>query len=133
MQGVDMAKFTLFVDRAKKYRFNLKASNGEIIAASEAYNTKAAALKGIKSIQKGAPAAKIEDLDPDAKVAVKKPAGKKAADKKPAAKKPAVKKPAVKKAAGRKPAAKKPAAPKAAAKKPAKKEEPKKPLFSVSD
>ncbi|MDR2020968.1 MAG: YegP family protein [Treponema sp.] len=117
-----MAKFTLFVDRAKKYRFNLKATNGEIIASSEAYNTKAAALKGIKSIQKGAAAAKIEDLDPELK---------KAAAKKPAARKPAAKKPAARKTAARKPAEKKPAAPKPAAKKSAKKEDPKKSLFST--
>jgi uncharacterized protein YegP (UPF0339 family) len=117
-----MAKFTVFVDRAKKYRFNLKASNGEIIASSEAYNTKAAALKGIKSIQKSAATAKIEDLDPDVK---------KAAVKKPVARKTAVKKPAPKKAADRKPAAKKSAASKPAVKKTAKKEDPKKPLFSI--
>ena len=114
-----MAKFTLFVDRAKKYRFNLKATNGEIIASSEAYNTKAAALKGIKSIQKSAAAAKIEDLDPDVKKA--------------AAKKPAAKKPAIKKAAAGKPAVKKSTAAKPAVKKSAKKENPKKPLFSTLD
>jgi uncharacterized protein YegP (UPF0339 family) len=46
------AKFEIFIDRKKQYRFHLKASNGEIIAASEAYETKTACLKGIKSIQK---------------------------------------------------------------------------------
>jgi uncharacterized protein YegP (UPF0339 family) len=114
----------VFQDKAKKYRFNLKAANGEIIAASEAYNTKTAALNGIKSIQKSAPAAKIEDRDaaapakkPAAKKAAKKPA-KKAAAKKPAAKKPVAKKPAAKKAAVKKPAKK------TAAKKPAVKKAP---------
>ncbi|MDR2403214.1 MAG: YegP family protein [Spirochaetaceae bacterium] len=57
------AKFEIFIDRKKQYRFHLKASNGEIIAASEAYETKAACLKGIKSIQKNAPVAKI--IDPE--------------------------------------------------------------------
>jgi uncharacterized protein YegP (UPF0339 family) len=116
-----MAKFTLFVDRAKKYRFNLKASNGEIIASGEAYETKAAALKGIKSIQKSAAAAKIEDLDPVAKKPAAKPAVKKMAAQKPAAGRPPAQKPAAKKSAASKPVAKKPA----------KKEEPKKPLFST--
>jgi uncharacterized protein YegP (UPF0339 family) len=36
------AKFESFLDRKKQYRFHLKSSNGEIIAASEAYDTKAA-------------------------------------------------------------------------------------------
>ncbi|MDR1900701.1 MAG: DUF1508 domain-containing protein [Treponema sp.] len=55
------AKFTVYLDRAKHYRFNLKASNGEIIAASESYPDKKSALKGIASIQKNAAAAKIVD------------------------------------------------------------------------
>ena len=65
------AKFEIFIDRKKQYRFHLKASNGEIIAAtSQAYDTKAACLKGIKSIQKNAPTAAI--IDPEE--AAKKPA-----------------------------------------------------------
>jgi uncharacterized protein YegP (UPF0339 family) len=65
------AKFEIFLDRKKQYRFHLKASNGEIIAASEAYETKAACLKGIKSIQKNAPAAAIIDPEEAAKKAAK--------------------------------------------------------------
>jgi uncharacterized protein YegP (UPF0339 family) len=57
------AKFEIFIDRKKQYRFHLKASNGETIAASQAYDTKAACLKGIKSIQKNAPTAAI--IDPE--------------------------------------------------------------------
>jgi uncharacterized protein YegP (UPF0339 family) len=38
-----------------------KASNGQIIAVGEAYNTKASAFKGIESVQKNAPDAKIDD------------------------------------------------------------------------
>jgi uncharacterized protein YegP (UPF0339 family) len=55
------AKFTVYLDKAKKYRFNLKASNGEIIASGESYPDKKSALKGIASIQKNAAAAKIID------------------------------------------------------------------------
>jgi uncharacterized protein YegP (UPF0339 family) len=65
------AKFEIFTDRKKQYRFHLKASNGEIIAASQAYDTKAACLRGIKSIQKNAPAAAIIDPEAAAKKAVK--------------------------------------------------------------
>jgi uncharacterized protein YegP (UPF0339 family) len=96
----------VFLDKSKKFRFNLKASNGEIIASSEAYDTKKACLNGIKSIQKSAPIAKIIDLDPavaDAKKApaktAKKPAVKASAAKKPAARKPAAKKTSVSKPA----------------------------------
>jgi uncharacterized protein YegP (UPF0339 family) len=107
------AKFTVFLDKSKKYRFNLKASNGEIIASSEAYETKKACLNGIKSIQKSAPIAKIIDLDPALADAKKVPA------KKPAAKKTVTKKTAVKTSAAKKPAARKPAAKKASVSKPA--------------
>jgi uncharacterized protein YegP (UPF0339 family) len=104
------AKFTIYKDKASKFRFNLKASNGEIIAASESYPDKKSALKGIASIVKNAPTAKIDDttIEGDAKKPAKetKPA-KKTATKKTAEKKPAAKKPAAKKAATKKPAEKK--------------------------
>ncbi|MEK9495369.1 YegP family protein [Photorhabdus sp. P32] len=35
----------------KQYYFNLKTSNGEVILTSEMYTTKAAANKGIRSVQ----------------------------------------------------------------------------------
>jgi uncharacterized protein YegP (UPF0339 family) len=76
------AKFTVYLDRAKKYRFNLKASNGEIIASGEAYPDKKSALKGIASIQKNAATAKIVDETGEAEAPKKtggKPAGKDAA------------------------------------------------------
>lgn len=41
---------------------HLKAANGEIIAASQAYDTKAGAEKGIESVRTNAPAAKVVDL-----------------------------------------------------------------------
>jgi uncharacterized protein YegP (UPF0339 family) len=65
------AKFEIFLDRKKQYRFHLKASNGEVIAASEAYETKAACVKGIKSIQKNAPIAAIIDPEEATKKAAK--------------------------------------------------------------
>ena len=42
-------------------KFDLKASNGEVIANSEVYTTKAACLNGIKSVMTNAPIAEIED------------------------------------------------------------------------
>ena len=41
--------------------FNLKAGNGEVIATSEVYNSKAACLKGIASVVKNAPIAALEN------------------------------------------------------------------------
>jgi uncharacterized protein YegP (UPF0339 family) len=56
------AKFEMTKDHAGKFRFHLKAPNGEIIAASQGYETKASAEKGIEAIKTHAPGAKIEDL-----------------------------------------------------------------------
>ena len=93
------AKFVVFHDKAKKFRFRLIAPNGEIIAVGEAYESRASCLNGIKSIQKNAPIAAIEDETVKKETPEKKAAPKKAAasKKKPAAKKPAAKKPAAKK------------------------------------
>jgi uncharacterized protein YegP (UPF0339 family) len=54
-------KYELFIDTASEYRFNLKAANGEIIAASEAYETKKGVLNGIAAVQRSCDA-EIEDL-----------------------------------------------------------------------
>jgi uncharacterized protein YegP (UPF0339 family) len=45
------AKFEISKDHAGKFRFHLKAPNGEIIAASQGYETKANAEKGIEAIK----------------------------------------------------------------------------------
>jgi uncharacterized protein len=55
------AKFEIFEDKGGKYHFHLKAPNGEIIVASQAYASKANAHKGIDAIKKHAPDAKVED------------------------------------------------------------------------
>lgn len=54
-------KFELYKDNAGKFRFRLKASNGQIIAVGEAYESKAAALNGIESVKKNAADAKVDD------------------------------------------------------------------------
>ena len=53
--------FEVFFDSVYRFRFHLKATNGQIIAVSQSYGTKESALKGIASIQKNAPIAKIAD------------------------------------------------------------------------
>lgn len=55
-------KFELFTDKAGKFRFNLKAGNGQVIASSEAYESKKAALNGIESVRKNAPDAKLAEI-----------------------------------------------------------------------
>ena len=42
-------------------KFDLKATNGEVIATSEVYKTKASCLAGVKSVAKNAPVANVED------------------------------------------------------------------------
>ena len=55
-----MSKF-LFRTVSSGYKFDLKATNGQVIATSEIYDTKAACRKGAESVRKNAPAAKVED------------------------------------------------------------------------
>jgi len=43
------------------YHFDLVAASGEIIAASESYESKASALKGVESVRRNAPDAAIDD------------------------------------------------------------------------
>lgn len=52
-------KFELFADKSGQFRFRLTARNGQIIAVSEPYTTKAACENGIASVQKNAPEAEI--------------------------------------------------------------------------
>ena len=55
--------FEWYVDKAGKYRFRLKAANGETIATSEGYSSKAACVNGIESVKKNAPVAKIKEAE----------------------------------------------------------------------
>ena len=47
-------KFEVYKDKAGKIRFRLKARNGEIIGASEPYNSKDGCMGGIDSVKKNA-------------------------------------------------------------------------------
>ena len=55
-------KFELYKDASGKFRFRLKAGNGEIIAVGEAYESKSSAQNGIDSVKKNAPDAPVVDL-----------------------------------------------------------------------
>ncbi|MFE3204508.1 YegP family protein [Embleya sp. NPDC055664] len=56
------AKFEMYTDKAGKFRFRLKAGNGQIIAVGEAYETRAACMNGIESIKRNAADAKVVEL-----------------------------------------------------------------------
>lgn len=56
------AKFEVYQDSKKEYRFRLKAGNGEVIATSEGYKSKDSFLKGIESVKKNAPVADITEV-----------------------------------------------------------------------
>jgi len=53
--------FELYKDARGEYRFYLKAPNGEIIASSESYRSKAAAKQGINSVRTVARGATVVD------------------------------------------------------------------------
>lgn len=55
------SKFVLTKGNSGKYHWNLKASNGQVIASSESYESKRAALAGIESVKKNASGASVED------------------------------------------------------------------------
>ncbi len=52
-------KFQIYNDKAGEFRFRLRATNGQIIAVSEGYKSKASCLNGIESIKKNAPEAEV--------------------------------------------------------------------------
>jgi uncharacterized protein len=54
-------KFVLKKGSTGKFHFNLQAANGQVIATSEAYESKESAINGIESVKRNAPDAPIED------------------------------------------------------------------------
>jgi len=54
-------KFVVKKGSSGKFHFTLVATNGQVIATSEAYESKASALKGIESVKRNAPDAGIDD------------------------------------------------------------------------
>jgi len=66
-----MGKFVL-KETAAGFKFDLKATNGQVIATSEVYNTKAACLNGIESVKKNC-VGEVEDQTVETVVEVKHP------------------------------------------------------------
>jgi uncharacterized protein YegP (UPF0339 family) len=54
-------KFVIKKGSTGKFRFSLVSTNGQIVATSEAYETKASAQAGIRSVKKLAADADVED------------------------------------------------------------------------
>ena len=56
------AKFVM-KKSGRGFHWNLLATNGKVVASSEHYETRRAAMAGIASVQKNAPGAAIVDAD----------------------------------------------------------------------
>lgn len=54
-------RFVIKKKASGKYHFVLKAANGEIIATSEEYTSKASAKNGIESVKANAGSAPVDD------------------------------------------------------------------------
>ncbi|MBR6873606.1 MAG: YegP family protein [Ruminococcus sp.] len=52
-------KFEMYADKKGEFRFRLKATNGQVICASEGYTSKASCKNGIESVRKNAADADI--------------------------------------------------------------------------
>src|SRR5689334_4236954 len=55
-------KFEVYRDRSGRFRWRLKAGNGEPIASGEAYDTKAGAVRATQAVQRAAAGATLSDL-----------------------------------------------------------------------
>src|SRR3954451_14131511 len=54
-------KFVVKKGTTGKFRFSLLSTNGQIVATSESYNSKASAMNGIKAVRNLAAEASVED------------------------------------------------------------------------
>jgi uncharacterized protein len=54
-------KFEVYEDKGGKWRFRLKAGNGEVVAQGQAYADKKAAVKGCEALQRAADGAAVVD------------------------------------------------------------------------
>ncbi|MFG3053180.1 YegP family protein [Kitasatospora sp. NPDC048239] len=55
-------RFEVYEDAGGKYRFRLKAGNGEIVATGQGYPSKEAAHKGVEAVQRAAAGAPVVDI-----------------------------------------------------------------------
>jgi len=54
-------KFVVKKTSHGEFRFNVVATNGQVVATSETYERKQSALNGIESVKNNAPGAEVED------------------------------------------------------------------------
>jgi hypothetical protein len=57
-----MPKFEIYKDASSKFRWRLKAPNNEVIAVSEAYESKEGCKNGIQSVKTNANKAEITEI-----------------------------------------------------------------------
>jgi uncharacterized protein YegP (UPF0339 family) len=55
-------KFEIYKDHAEKFRWRLRASNGEEIASGQGYESREGCMKGVESVKKNASKAKIVNM-----------------------------------------------------------------------
>ncbi|WP_298129179.1 DUF1508 domain-containing protein [Micropruina sp.] len=58
-------KFEVYQDAAGKFRFRLKAGNGEVVATGQAYTSLAGAKEGCAAVQRAADGASIVEAPSD--------------------------------------------------------------------
>lgn len=56
-------KFEIYQDKGGEFRFRLKATNGQVIAVGEAYQSLAGCKNGVDSVKKNAPDAQIVEME----------------------------------------------------------------------
>ncbi|MBP3437295.1 MAG: YegP family protein [Clostridia bacterium] len=62
-EEIPCPKFEVFEDVGGRFRFHLRAKNGEIVCASQGYSTKQSCLLGIESVKTNAAEAEIEIME----------------------------------------------------------------------
>lgn len=56
-------KFEVYAGKDGKFRFRLKAGNGEVVASGQGYSNLAAAKKGCEAVQRAADGATVVETD----------------------------------------------------------------------
>lgn len=56
-------KFEIYEDKAGKFRFRLKAGNGEVVATGQGYESLASVTKGVSAVQRAADGATVNELE----------------------------------------------------------------------
>lgn len=57
-----VGRYELYENAGGEWQFRLKAANGEIIAVSEGYSSKSAAMNGIESVRNNARTTRVDEV-----------------------------------------------------------------------